>query len=249
VKSFFEKSLTDRIAPIILKASAIPETKDSEYDKISVILSEPVNILDQVYGTEAFSFYLNSATDLDEQMRYRFVHSQSAPQKGKDTLMIRYYRADPQNPSPHAGDYIRFRADEVVWADASNWNALAADSLRPSSDAGYHWNSPTAYNSTKRLPSPWVCIKGASRIPDEGEEDRIEYAEPSFRIKMAGPFEFKIVMDEGVPAMARAYSVLDLQGNVLRQGKINSSETIVKGLKYGSYIVKVGLGHRRVNIR
>ena len=42
---------------------------------------------------------------------------------------------------------------------------------------------------------------------------------------------------------------MDLQGRVLRQGEIVSSETIVKGLKYGSYIVKVGLGHRLVNIR
>jgi fibro-slime domain-containing protein len=83
---------------------------------------------------------------------------------------------------------------------------------------------------------------------DDDSDDDIEYAKPSFHIEMTGPFEFKIVMDESVPAKARAYAVMDLQGNILRQGEIESSGTIVEGLNYGSYVVKVGLGHHRVNI-
>ena len=92
--------------------------------------------------------------------------------------------------------------------------------------------------------------KGASagRLldPDTYSQD---YDKPSFRVKMVGPFKFAIVMDKSLPAKARAYAVMDLQGNVLRQGEIVSEETPVQGLKSGSYIVKVGLGSRRVNIR
>ncbi|MBR4916814.1 MAG: fibro-slime domain-containing protein [Fibrobacter sp.] len=91
--------------------------------------------------------------------------------------------------------------------------------------------------------------EGDSGDSDDDSDEGVEFAKPSFRVKMVGPFEFKIVMDEELPAKARAYAVMDMQGNVLRQGEIASVETPVEGLKSGSYIVKVGLGHRRVNIR
>ena len=42
---------------------------------------------------------------------------------------------------------------------------------------------------------------------------------------------------------------MDLQGRVVRQGAIDGAETLVPALKSGSYVVKVGLGYRRVNIR
>ena len=90
--------------------------------------------------------------------------------------------------------------------------------------------------------------EGDSGDSDDDSDEGVEFAKPSFRVKMVGPFEFKIVMDEELPAKARAYAVMDMQGNVLRQGEIASVETPVEGLKSGSYIVKVGLGHRRVNI-
>ena len=80
------------------------------------------------------------------------------------------------------------------------------------------------------------------------EDGKLIFAEPSFRIKMVGPFQFKIVMEESVPEKANKYAVMDLQGRVLRQGDIRA-ETNVPVLSSGTYIVKVGLGTRRVNIR
>lgn len=50
-------------------------------------------------------------------------------------------------------------------------------------------------------------------------------------------------------ASAKTYAVMDLQGRIVRQGAIAGTETLVQNLRAGSYIVKVGLGHRRVNIR
>ena len=76
-----------------------------------------------------------------------------------------------------------------------------------------------------------------------------DFASPSFHIEMTGPFEFKIVMNEDVSDMKKSYAVMDLQGRVLLQGSIDAQETLVPALSKGSYIVKVGLGHRRVNVR
>ena len=78
-------------------------------------------------------------------------------------------------------------------------------------------------------------------------EDEI-FAAPSFRVKMVGPFQFAIVMDESVPATVKSYAVMDLQGRVVKKGKITSSETVVPALSKGSYVVKVGLGFRHVNL-
>ena len=164
VKSFFEQHLTDRMAPIILSARASTETDGGVYDQVKVVVSEPV-IVDPSVGTTAFSYYLNSAIDItSESARYIHVESQNKPQDKKDTLTVRYYNADAQKPTPHVGDYIRFRADTFVWTDSSNGAAPGADTLRSADDATWHWNSPTNYNSTDRLPSPWVQVVGDAKI-------------------------------------------------------------------------------------
>ena len=163
-KTFFEKGLTDRMAPIIISARASTETDGGVFDQVKIIISEPVKLLESSAGSQAFSYYLNSAIDFAESQRYTNVTSQGVPQNGKDTLVIRYYNADPQNPTPHVGDYIRFRADNVVWSDTSNGFAEGADTLRQATDGEWHWNSPTSYNSQKRLPSPWVQVVGDAKI-------------------------------------------------------------------------------------
>ena len=76
------------------------------------------------------------------------------------------------------------------------------------------------------------------------------FAEPSFRVKFQGPFQIVIVMDAPIASVTnRNFAVMDLQGRVLRQGTVYTTETIVQGLGKGSYVVKVGLGVRRVNIQ
>ena len=255
VRTFLEKGLTDRMAPIILSARVSAETKGGVYDQMKVVVSEPVSIVTSSYAKNAFSYYLNTATELSEAARYQHVESQSEPKIKKDTLTLYYYNADSHSPTPHLGDFIRFRADKQVWADDVT---LSDSALRPKADADYRWNSPTDYNSTERLPSPWVMVEfdsvkvdsvdhGGSENPKDPED--IEFASPSFHIEMTGPFEFKIVMDESLTAKSRSYAIMDLQGRVLRRGVIASGETLVPNLRAGSYVVKVGFGMRRVNIR
>ena len=164
VRTFFEKRLTDRMAPIIISARAATETDGGLYDQVKVIVSEPVIFTDANNGTKAFTYYLNSAIDIPESQRFMHAVAQGKPQDRKDTLTIRYYNADAQNPTPHVGDYIRFRADTFMWTDTSNGVAAGSDTLRQASDADMHWNSPTNYNSTARLPSPWVQVVGDAKI-------------------------------------------------------------------------------------
>ena len=165
VKTFFEKGLTDRMAPVIISARASSETDGGVYDQLRIIASEPVTVVDPSVAYSAFSYYLNSAVDIQgDAAKYMHVESQGKPQDKRDTLTLRYYNADAQKPTPHVGDYIRFRADNIVWTDSSNGAAAGADTLRPADDATWHWNSPTNYNSADRLPSPWVQVVGDAKI-------------------------------------------------------------------------------------
>ena len=245
VRTFFNKALTDRMAPVILSAQVSPVSEGTSLDRVKVIVSEPVSVADSSMANVAFDYYLNTATDFSSGARYMHVTSQNKPVSKKDTLTLVYNKADKENPTPHVGDFIRFRADKQVWTDDVD---LSGDSLRPASDAKWHWNSPTDYNSTDRLPSPWVMIKGGATIVDYDNPD-IEFASPSFRIKMVGPFQFAIVMEDSDKITKKSYAVMDLQGRVLLNGSIASGETLVPVLNSGSYIVKVGIGYRRVNIR
>ena len=164
VRTFFEKGLTDRIAPVILSARASAE-KDGEHDQLRIVISEPVIFTESSNGTTAFTYYLNSAVDIKDDVK-RLLHSESqmAPSLRKDTLTIRFYNGKVDNPTPHVGDYIRFRADVNMWADTTKLDVAGGDTLRPSTDKNMHWNSPTDYKSTDRLPSPWVQVVGDAKI-------------------------------------------------------------------------------------
>jgi hypothetical protein len=120
-----------------------------------------------------------------------------------------------------------------------------AEALRPANE--YNWNIAPAYNAKKRTPSPWVKIERGIII-DEDNSGKV-YAQPSFRVKMVAPFEFAIVMDESLPARAKRYAVMDMKGQVVSTGMLNSKDTRVKVQTTGSYVVKVGLGYRRVNVK
>ncbi len=178
VRTFFEKGLTDRMAPIILEARAKNEKDGGLYDLVTIRISEPVNFISSTGATQAFTYYLNSAIDFQEERQRLFNSvSMNGPASGKDVFSLRYYNAESSSPTPHVGDYIRFRADEVMWTDTSNGVAAGSDTLRMASDADMHWNSPTNYNSTTRLPSPWVQVVGDAKI--DVTTIRYNYADPA----------------------------------------------------------------------
>ena len=72
---------------------------------------------------------------------------------------------------------------------------------------------------------------------------------PMFRVRLVAPFEFEIVMDSSMPSLAKQYAVMDMKGQVLSVGELGDNQTRVKVPTLGAYVVKVGLGYKRVNIQ
>ncbi len=190
VKQGFDGKLTDRMAPVPLRAEVrtLKNGDDlTDYDSLVVVMSEPVKLVTSSNKKQALDFYLNSAIELAEANRYvsalgggsSVVTAQSDPALGSDAktgegrIKFMYLRG---SVSPHVGDYVRLAGDmtNVFWSDTTDINAAVtgADTMRSANDAAYHWNSPTAYNETKRLPSMWVPVIGDAEIA----VDEIKYA-------------------------------------------------------------------------
>ena len=258
IKQGFAGALADRIAPVPLRAQIRTVRGGAlDLDSLVVVMSEPVKILTTSNRKNSLDFYLNSAIDLAESNRFisalggtEKVSAEADPmistnaKTGEGRIKFMYRRG---NVSPHVGDYLRLGGDlaNILWSDDANVSSVGVDSLRAAADAAYHWNSPTAYNETKRLPSRWIPIKGDIDI----NSPNIDFAEPTFRVVMTAPFQFTIVLDwESNGSALKKYAVMDLQGRILQQGTITSAETVVPVLTSGSYVVKVGHGKRLVNV-
>ena len=257
VKQSFVGALTDRIAPVPLRAELFSmknaKGEATGRDSLVLTLSEPVVLKTDSKKRVALGFYLNSVKSEADRYVTKSVESELDPSITTDGALgkVRFVY-DSKKLAPQAGDYVRLLADldKVYWTDQVKLSSK--DTLRAKADADYHWNSPTAYNETVRLPSPWVPVvkEGSSNNGEEkSQEGDEEFAEPSFRIKMVGPFQFKIVMDEPASALQKSYAVMDLQGRVVQRGKITSAETVVPALGSGSYVVRIGLAMRRVNVK
>ncbi len=159
---------------------------------------------------------------------------------------------------PQVGDYISFRSvnGEGLIGDQSDYaSAPTGDSIRPSSDAAQLWNVSLGYDTETHLPAPWVQItKGTTEEKNDGKNNGKDspektFAKPSFRVKMTAPFEFAIVLDESLPSLAKKYTVMDMMGHVVSAGELDSKDTRVKVSTTGSYVIKVGLSYRRVNVK
>ena len=180
VKQGFAGALTDRIAPVPLRAEVrtIKNGDDlTDYDSLVIIMSEPVKLIASSNKKDALDFYLNSAIELPEANRFvsalgntsAKVTAQSEPAlgaaNGEGRIKYMYLRG---SVSPHVGDYVRLGGDlsNVFWSDAdtTHYTQPGSDTLRAASDAAYYWNSPTSYNETKRLPSMWVPVTGDAEI-------------------------------------------------------------------------------------
>ncbi len=157
-KGHFDGSITDRIAPVIVSARI--ENSSDDISRLTVQLSEPAKLTDSTNKMAPFTFYMNSATEVSDAKKYASSTARREPTGiGTDKIIILYDKTQgAKNPTPRMGDYIRFRADSWAWRDTVNTSSDVA--ARSSSDASMHWNSPTDYNSSKRLPSAWVNILG-----------------------------------------------------------------------------------------
>ena len=263
VKQGFVGVLIDRIAPVPLSAgirSIMNGDGLSDFDSLVVILSEPVKLVTTSKKKSSLDFYLNSAQDLSEENRYMSALSDAQevsaaydptttviPGTGEGRVKFLYRHS---KVSPHVGDYLRLGGDlkNIFWSDTTDLSLFGGDTLRVAADSAYYWNSPTGYKEKKRLSSRWIPIVSNDAELVEKDDD-FEYADPTFRVVMTAPFEFTIVLDwNSTTAVSKKYAVMDLQGRILKQGTISSSEIVVPVQTAGSYVVKVGHGKRIVNV-
>ena len=157
-KEHFDRNVTDRMAPVIVSARV--DNYSDQLNRLTLVLSEPVKMLDETNKTSPFSFYMFSATDVDSTRRYASPTANAAPGgMGTNKLTLVFDKTNTtKNPTPRLGDYVRFRADSWMWSDTVS--TVSEDIARVASDSTMHWNSPTNYNATARRPSPWVMIVG-----------------------------------------------------------------------------------------
>ena len=254
VTTSYDGVIYDRIAPIIVSAQAITDTDAGKNIQLRITFSEPVQKTEKgaEEGDKVFSFYIANGK------KPQFAESipvLSGVSYGKMYDSVQTFIYDKNSTYPQAGDYIRFRSSKGTGLimDQSEYASAYDISLRPENEATFLWNYAPGYDSKDRLPSPWVKITASTaenKDKDKGKdgEEKV-YAEPTFRVVMTAPFEFAIVMDETLPECARTYSVMDMKGQVVSTGVLDSKDTRVKMQTTGSYVVKVGLGYRRVNVK
>ena len=254
VTTSYDGVIYDRIAPIIVSAQAITDTDAGKNIQLRITFSEPVQKTEKgaEEGDKVFSFYIANGK------KPQFAESipvLSGVSYGKMYDSVQTFIYDKNSTYPQAGDYIHFRSSKGTGLimDQSEYASAYDISLRPENEATFLWNYAPGYDSKDRLPSPWVKITASTaenKDKDKGKdgEEKV-YAEPTFRVVMTAPFEFAIVMDETLPERARTYSVMDMKGQVVSTGVLDSKDTRVKMQTTGSYVVKVGLGYRRVNVK
>ena len=156
-KQHFDRNVTDRMAPVIVSARVVPA--GDEMNRLTITLSEPVKMIDETNKMSPFTFYLVSATEVGEGARFTSSTAKGVPTGlGSEKLTLLFDKTNPQKPTPRLSDFVRFRADSWMWSDTAN--IADSEAQRVASDSTMHWNSPTDYNSTGRLPSSWVTIVG-----------------------------------------------------------------------------------------
>ena len=72
---------------------------------------------------------------------------------------------------------------------------------------------------------------------------------PTFGVKVVAPLELSITTDKFSKNAAQHYAIMDMKGQVITDGTLYSSTTRIKVPTKGSYIVKVGTDHKRVNVK
>lgn len=233
----FLTNINDRVAPVIMSASLVEIAPDT--NKLVLELSEDVKLTNVDYAKKAFSFFFNSA----KKDKFKEGASSSAVSINENIVSVKF---SGKQVSPQVGDFVRLRDDKLVWTDKAAPVLGTDESMRPEDDSSYNWNSPTAYNAEERLPSPWIVIE--KKAPDIDNDDESAKKKPSFHIVLSGPFTFDIVFVDAEPGKTKSYAVMDLMGGVVKQGKtVGGTRISVKNS--GSYIVRVGRGYQKVDVK
>ena len=110
-------------------------------------------------------------------------------------------------------------------------------------------SKPSSSSSANGKSSSSVATSSTSKAVSSSSTKTSNGEIPDFYVRMIGAFEFEIVLDESVPSLAKKYAVMDMKGQVLTVGELSDKNALVKVPTRGAYVVKLGLGYKRVNVR
>ena len=142
--------------------------------------------------------------------------------------------------------------------ESSSSKAVSSSSSKPASSSSKKnevSSSSSSYRPVASSSSIMVASSSSQFVIEpessasSSDSNTSEYAYPTFHVRMVAPFEFEIVMFESLPSLAKQYAVMDMKGQVLSVGELNSKETRVRVPTRGAYVVRVGLGYKRVNVK
>ena len=131
-------------------------------------------------------------------------------------------------------------------SSSSNKTASSSSSSGKTSSSS---SKPSSSSSANRKSSSSVATSSNSKAVSSSSTKTSNDEIPDFYVRMIGAFEFEIVLDESVPSLAKKYAVMDMKGQVLTVGELNDKNAYVKVPTRGAYVVKLGLGYKRVNVR
>ena len=140
-------------------------------------------------------------------------------------------------------------SSESVKPASSSAKASSSESSKPKSSSSKTITSASSTSRNDVSSSSNKEVKSSSSKATSSSSRNSEYDAPTFYVRMTGAFEFEIVMDESLPSLAKQYAVMDMKGQVISIGELNDKGARVKVPTSGAYIVRIGLGYRRVNVK
>ena len=175
---------------------------------------------------------IKTKRDFDYEKESRYVYKVS----------VVLYDSDSKN-------YPNFKDTAVVQItlkDSPN-DPVSSSSSKPASSS----SSKPASSSSKNVASSssQVIASSSSEAESSSSSRAFEYASPTFRVQMTAPFVFQIVMTDSAPYLAKQYAVMDMMGHVISVGELNEGSALVTVPTRGAYVVRVGLGYQRVNVK
>lgn len=135
----FDKAVSEKIAPVILKAFFTINKDNREKNNIELIFSEPLDHADTADLQKAFSYYMPSASNYsaDERFDTPEAEEDAKVEKGNAKVVYRHVNDRKVYKTPLVGDYVRFAT------------GVLSDTLG---------NYPSAYDASS--PSPWAKVVG-----------------------------------------------------------------------------------------
>ena len=248
-----------------LVGSVVAEDEDT-WSKLTYTISDYVaNSKDsEVFKIDSKTgkIYLNASIDYETKNTYEILAK--ATDNGEDNSFDNYSAItlvtinviDIDEPSSSSSS-----APSSSWTPDGGIGSSNSSTLRSSSSAvakssssskGIAANSSSSRNDNVSSSSSRNDKASSSSYNDKKSSSSSKISDgeiPDFYVRMTGAFEFEIVMDESLPSLAKKYAVMDMKGQVLTVGELNDKNAYVQVPTRGAYIVKVGLGYRRINVR